>query len=110
MNTKRTIGVALIVIGAIMLLFSNYIADQVLSGKMRIASAQNQVDTVNSVFSMSKYTKPVGKQFTGSAQKQINAGQEDIDKYESMANNLKIGGVTLIVIGIAFVIFSRKKR
>lgn len=109
MNTKRTIGLVLVIIGAVMLFFSNYIAQQVLSGQMQVNQAQSQVNTIDSVFSASKYTKPVGQQFTGSAQKRIDAGQSDVDKYGAMAANLKIGGIIIIVIGVALLIFSRKK-
>ncbi len=110
MNAKKVAGTVLVVIGAVMLFFSNYIAEQVLSGKMQIKQAQGQVDTIDSVFSMSKYTKPVGKQLTGSAQKKIDAGQMDVNKYEAMARNLKIGGIIVILIGIALFVLSRKKR
>jgi hypothetical protein len=68
------------------------------------------VNTLDSVFSISKYTKPVGKQITGSAQNRINAGQAEVDKYQAIATNLKIGGIIIIVIGAALFIFSRKKN
>jgi len=110
MKPKKVIGIALIVVGAIMLFFSNYIAEQVSSGKQQIQDAQQKVDTADSLFSKSKYTKPVGEMFTGSAQKKIDAGQADVDKYESMSNNLKIGGIILIVIGagVLFIPIRRK--
>lgn len=109
MNTKRVIGIVLIIVGAVMLFFSNYIAEQVMAGQMQVNQGQSQVNTIDSVMSMSKYTKPIGKTMTSSAQSRINAGQAEIDKYESIANNLKIGGIILIVIGIAVVVFSRRK-
>lgn len=93
-----------------MLLFSDYIATQVAEGKMKIERAQGQVDTAESLFSLSKYTKPIGKTFTKGVQNKIDAGQRDVDKYESLSNNLKIGGIILIVIGAAVLIFGRKKR
>ncbi len=110
MNTKKIIGIALIVVGAVMLFFSNYIAEQVSSGRMQIQQAQSQVDTTDSLFSQTKYTKPVGNIFTGSAQKKIDAGQADVDKYQSMSNNLKIGGIILIIIGAAVLFIPMKRR
>lgn len=110
MNTKKIIGIALIVVGAVMLFFSNYIAEQVASGKMQIQDAQSKVDTADTLFSQSKYTKPVGNMFTGSAQKKIDAGQADVDKYESMSSNLKIGGIILIIIGAAVLFIPMKRK
>jgi uncharacterized protein YjeT (DUF2065 family) len=109
MNTKKIIGIALIVVGAVMLFFSNYIAEQVASGKMQIQEAQGKVDSADSLFSQTKYTKPIGNVFTGSAQKKIDAGQSEVNKYESMSNNLKIGGIVLILIGV-IVLFVPMKR
>lgn len=110
MNTRRTFGIALIVIGAIMLFFSDYIAGQVAQGRVRIDSAQSQVDTVDSVFSSSKYTKPFGQTFTGSAQSEINAGRAQANYYEGMSGKLKIGGIILIVVGAALLLLPKKKR
>lgn len=110
MGTQKIVGIVLIVVGAVMLFFSNYIAEQVASGKLQIEEGQRKVDSANSLFSESKYTKPVGKMFTGSGQRRIDAGQAEVDKYESMSNNLKIGGIVLIVIGAGLLLFSRKRR
>lgn len=110
MGTKRILGIALIVIGAIMLFFSDYIAEQVAEGKLKIQSAQSQVDTADTLFKQSEFTKPVGKIFTGSAQKKINEGQAQVDYYEGLSNNLKIGGIVLIVIGVGVLFIGRKKK
>lgn len=110
MKSQKTLGIVLIVIGAVMLFFSDYIAEQVSEGRLKIRSAQSTVNTLDSVFSQSQYTKPVGKIFTGSAQKKIDAGTAEADKYESLSQNLKVGGIILIVIGAAVIIFSKKKR
>jgi uncharacterized membrane protein len=109
MATKKIIGIAFIVVGAVMLFFSNYIAEQVASGRTQIEQGQSQVDTVDSLFSGSEYTKPIGKMFTGSAQRKIDAGQAEVDRYSTISNNLKIGGIILIIIGAA-VLFIPMKR
>lgn len=110
MSTQKIIGIALIVVGAVMLFFSNYIAEQVASGKLQIQAGQKQVDSANSLFSVTPATEPVGKMFTGSGQRRIDRGQAEVDKYESMSNNLKIGGIVLIVIGAGVLFISRKKK
>lgn len=107
---RKNLGLTLIVVGALMLFFSNYIAEQVTSGKTQIEDAQKKVKTVDSVFSMSKYTDPVGKQITKSAQRKIDAGQSEVDKYEAISNMLKIGGVVLIVIGGGMFFFPKRRE
>lgn len=106
MNRKQT-GIALIILGAVMLFFSDYIAEQVTSGKAQIRKAQGQVNTIDSVFSSSKYTSPIGKQITGSAQRKIDAGQSEVSRYETVVTLLRVGGIVLIVVGAFMVI---KKR
>jgi hypothetical protein len=109
MKNRRIFGIALIIIGAIMLFFSDYIAGQVSQGRAKIANAQSQVDTIDSVFSSSKYTKPFGQAITGSAQSKIDAGIVQADYYEGLSGKLKIGGIILILVG-AGLLFIKKKR
>lgn len=85
MNGKKLTGLAAIIIGAVLLFFSHYIAERVAAGKLQIQSGQEQVDSVNSLFSGSSYTKPIGKQLTKSGQQQIDAGRAEITGYESLA-------------------------
>lgn len=110
MKRYKVLGILLIVAGALMIVFSDYIATQVQEGKMQIRSAQSQVDTAESVFSMSKYTKPIGKTFTQSAQKKIDAGQREVDKYETVSSSLKIGGIILIVIGAVVLLMGSRRK
>lgn len=109
MKIKNILAIALIVLGAIMLLFSDYIAREVTEGKNKVTRAQSQVDTMDSVFSASKYTKPIGKTFTHGAQKKIDAGQAEIEKYKTVSSSLRIGGIILILISLGL-FFIRKKR
>ena len=109
MSGKRILGVALIVIGAVMLFFSDYIATQVAEGKIKIARAQSQVNTAESVFSKSQYTKPVGKVIFGGVQNKIDEGKREVSHYESLSNNLKIAGIVLIVVGAGLLLLGKKK-
>lgn len=110
MKGRSILGIAIIIIGAVMLLFSDYIAKQVAEGKLQIQSAQSQVNTVDTLFKKSDYTKPLGKVFTGSAQQKINEGQAQVDYYQNLSNKLKIGGIILIVVGAGLLFISRKKK
>jgi hypothetical protein len=110
MTGTRIFGIVMIVIGAIMLFFSHYIAERVAEGRMQIASGQSKVDTANALFSASPYTKEAGKTVTGSAQRRIDAGSAEAAQYEALSQKLQIGGVVLIVIGIGFVVMGGRRR
>lgn len=110
MRRKKTVGLVLMIVGAGLLVFSDYIARQVAMGQARIGSAQSQVDTVQSVFSQTEYTKPFGKALTGGAQKKIDAGQQKVDQYSALSSFLKVGGVVLIVAGGYLFFFPIKRK
>lgn len=109
MNSKRIIGIVLIVIGIVMFIFSNSISNQVAEGRGEISSAQEKVDTGSTLFSVTPQSKQVGKLITGSAQEKINEGSAKADYYESMAHSLKIGGIVVFIIGIGVVFLGRKR-
>jgi len=106
--TKLIIGVVLIVIGGIMYFSSRSIAAQIAEGQGQINSAQGQVDTAGSLFSVSPYTKPVGQQFTGGAQSRIDAGQALIDYYTPFVAPLQIGGIIVALAGVVFVVLGAR--
>ncbi len=109
MNSKRIIGIVLIVIGVVMFIFSNTISNQVAEGRGKISSAQKKVDTGNTLFSLTPESQQVGKMLTDSAQEKIDEGSVKADYYESMASSLKIGGIVAFIIGVGFVFLGRKR-
>ncbi|MES2273834.1 MAG: hypothetical protein V4487_06545 [Chlamydiota bacterium] len=109
MNSKRIFGILLLIGGIALFLFSNYISKQVTAGKAEISSAQSQVDQSNSLFSLNPVSKEVGKGLTGSAQRKIDAGNQEVNEYERLAGWLKIGGGILLIVGIGFLILGKKK-
>lgn len=110
MKTRRIWGIVCIIIGAVMLFFSHYIAQQVAEGKIQIHQGQQTIKATESVFGMSKATKPVGEILTSSGRKKIAAGQQDIEKYSQMSRNLKIGGIVLIIIGLGLLFLGKRKK
>jgi hypothetical protein len=110
MNKKRTLGIAIAIIGVVLIGFSMYIKTQVLQGNAQIASGQKKLDTTSKVFSFSSATKPFGDQVTKSGNKKIAKGKEEIAYYTKLANQLQVGGIILIVVGAGIAVFSGKKR
>jgi hypothetical protein len=110
MNSKTIAGIIFVLAGAAMLFASNYINTQVGEGREKISRAQSQVDRGNSLFSLNPVTKEVGKGIFGGAQKQINAGQQEVGYYAGVAGQLQIGGIVCLVIGGALILFGRKKK
>lgn len=109
MNSRKMLGIGCIIVGAVMLFFSNYIADQVAAGKLQTASGQRQIDQTNSLFNRTQYTKPFGSVVTGSGQARVDAGNLKIAQFETLQGKLQIGGIVLIVLGIGILVFWRKK-
>ena len=98
-NIKKIVGVVLCVLGIAGIIVSNYISNQVAEGKLKIAKGQSQVDQGKRLFSLSPATKEMGKGMTDSAQRKIDAGKGQVQDYETIARELEIGGIILIVAG-----------
>lgn len=110
MKSKRATALIVLIIGVVMIFFSNYIKGQVATGREEIESGQESVNRSNSLFSSNPLTKAVGQGITGSAQKKIEAGTAEADRYEMIANYLQIGGIILIILGGAGLIYSFVKK
>lgn len=109
MHFKKVIGFVVLGLGAILLVFSYYIAEQVAEGRARVDRAQGQVDTANSLFSLNPTTKQIGKGFTSPIQKKIDEGSLDVSEYTALAHKLQVGGIILIVIGLGALVFWKKR-
>jgi len=92
-----------------MFFFSMNIMDQVGEGRARISSGQQQVDQTRGLFNFTPVTKEVGRGMTSSSQRRIDAGTSEADSYQQMANQLKIGGIVLIIVGVGIFFWGRKK-
>ena len=109
MHKKKSTAWIALILGVVLLFISYYIQGQVAQGREQISSAQQTLDTTNSLFSLSPATKGVGDRLTGGVQKKIDAGSQEATYYANIALILKIGGVALIVIG-GYLFFRASKR
>jgi hypothetical protein len=110
MNIRRILGIVVVIAGIALIIISQYIKTQVAEGNLQISSAQEKVNQGNKLFSLSPYSKPIGQQMTGAAQKKINAGQEQVAYYTQLADQMQIGGIALIVIGTVIILIPRKSK
>lgn len=113
MNLKRIIGILICTGGVVLIFISNHIKNQIESGKIQISNAESQVSQGKTFFGLNPVSKTIGDQaIFNPAQNKINAGKEEVTYYESLANQLQIGGIIAIVvgIGIALIPFGGKKR
>ncbi len=113
MNLKRIIGIVICIGGIVLIFVSNYIKNQVESGKIQISSGESQVNQGQTLFGVNPVTKQAGNQlFFNSAQEQINAGKRDVAYYESLASQLQIAGIIAIIVGLGviFIPFSSTRR
>ena len=106
MKALRVFGILVVLAGIAALLFSNYITTQVLQGKSQIASGEQKVQKGKQLFSSNPYTEPLGNALTGSADKKIAKGKEQIAYYEGLAKTLKVGGIIACIAGVGMFAFS----
>jgi len=112
MRSMRIFGFVIIIAGIAALLFANYINEQVAQGKVKIDRAEKTVDKTQGLFSGNPVSEGVGKGLTGGAQKKIDAGKDEVAKYEKISSLLQTGGVIAIIVGAGMVVvsfFGRKK-
>jgi predicted PurR-regulated permease PerM len=109
MHKNKIIAIVVMVCGVAAIGTSSYITSQVDQGKEQVEQAQKFVDKGNALFSTNAVTKEVGKGITGGIQKKINKGNREIAYYESLASQLRIGGVVLLLGGALFFFFYRRK-
>ncbi len=108
----KILGILIAIAGIAALLFSNYIDDQVLQGKTKIAQGERAVKKGNQLFSGNPVSEQIGKGLTSGANKKIAKGKEEIAYYEDLSSKLKTGGTVAIIVGAGIFIFSffRKKK
>lgn len=110
MKSKRIFGIVVLLVGVAMIFFSMYIMNEVTSGRAQISQAKRNVDQGTKIFNISPVTRGVGQTLSSSANKKIGKYSEEADRYERMAQLLRVGGIVLIVVGGVIIFLSRKKK
>ena len=105
----KKIGILLLIIGIAAIGSSFYIKSRVDTGKEEISRAQSHLDQSSSLFSQNPVIKEIGQEFSGAAQRKINAGKNEVKDYEEKALWLMAGGIICIVIGLGIFFVSKKK-
>ncbi len=95
MNTKRIIGIVILIIGIIAILYANY-------QKGRIAEAEGNVKKGTSLFSGNSVGGQVGQAVGGAMEGKISS-------YNTPVMLLMVGGIVLVVIGAGMALLCRKK-
>jgi len=109
MNWKRIVGAFVVLIGIALVCVAYYIKQQVAAGEALLSQGEKRVKQADALFSLTPVTKEVGDGLTSSGKQQIAMGKEQIAYYTSLAQWLQIGGIVVIVIGAAVVVFGKTK-
>jgi hypothetical protein len=110
MKKRKIVGILFVIAGVVLIFLSKHIDSEVSLGRAKISRGQSQIDTIDSIFSSSSYTRGVGKVITKSGQRQINEGIRLADHYEEVARWCLLGGIGCIVVGAGlFLIPGRRK-
>lgn len=110
MSIQRIIGLIVLIGGVALICISMYIKTQIVAGNEQIASGEQKIKTMDTVFSLSPATKQVGSAVTNSGKQKIAKGKEEIAYYTALASQLQIGGIILIVAGAGIFIFGKKRK
>jgi len=107
---RRIIGVILVLAGAASFCLSLYIEQKVAQGTIKVEKAEKAVQTGDKLFSLTPVGKEIGKGITDSANKKIGEGKELIAQYAEKAEQLKVGGIILAVVGLVLFFIPKKRR
>jgi hypothetical protein len=106
MKFLRVLGILVLIAGIVSILFSSYITEQVKEGKVQVAQGEKTVSQGKQLFSLTPLPSQVGDTLSGSAEKKIGAGKQQISQYEALAQQLQTGGIVGCVVGAGIIIIS----
>lgn len=96
MNTKRTIGIIILIIGIIVIIYANY-------QKGRIAEAQGNIEKGTSLFSGNSVGGQVGKSIGGAMESKVSS-------YNTPVMLLMTGGIILVIVGAGMALFCKTRK
>jgi uncharacterized protein YpmB len=102
-NTKRTIGIILIVVGVITVFYANFQKQRIAEAG---AKAYQQIEQGNQLFQGNPVGQALGGAATGSFKKKTAS---EIAKYNHLVQIVMIGGIIVAVVGAGMAIFCSKK-
>ncbi|NBO23913.1 MAG: hypothetical protein EBU93_01540 [Chlamydiae bacterium] len=103
---KHILVIFFLLAGASSLGISNYIQHQVQQGQEQINSAEQNLDTLGKISSISPWSKSIDEKINQGANKKIDAGKSEIEKYTTISSLLKISG--FVFFGIAALLFVKR--
>ncbi|MCX6986859.1 MAG: hypothetical protein NT065_01700 [Chlamydiae bacterium] len=109
MKWMKGVGLILLCVSGGLYFGAWYIDQQLDQGKEQLAKGKDTVNKGNMLFSQTPVTKELGKHLTDSAQKKIDAGEEEITKYEKIASLLKVSSLIALGLGICTLIYYKMK-
>jgi hypothetical protein len=112
MKMQRIFGGALLVLGAALFLYGNYVSKEVEEGRQKIEIAQDKLDHGPHIPHLRPVPRHMEEMERESAQSRIDQKKEMIDNYEMLATWLHGGGIVVFIGGallLAFTFNDRKK-
>ena len=70
----------------------------------KITDAQQTVDEIRDIFSLSPLTQPIGEPATGSEQQEIEAGKQRTAQHGLLAGWLEFRGIVVFVVGLGLLL------
>lgn len=106
-KSKRTFGIAALIIGAILVVCSFVIKAKVAEGEGQIAQAEQTVGATKGLFGMSPATKSAGDRLTAGADRKIGEGKDAVAYYTKVANILLFAGIISMAAGGWCLVFGK---
>lgn len=111
LKSLRILGIVVFLAGVVMIGASQYIKKEVIKGREQIASGEKSVKQGKALFGLNPVSEQVGDAaLFDPAEKKIAAGKQEADAYARLADNLQIGGVVAIIVGILLIAYSFRKK
>lgn len=106
---KKPISFTLLAAGIGCFASAKYIDYQVQIGEAKVKQAEKKLHSFGSFFSIIPII-PLGKTFTGSAQKQLDQAEKKLAAYAKLSSELYHISIPVFLIGLVIFTYSLKKK